>query len=130
NLTSNYFTDYTNRKSVGMAYPAINDAQFSMAIMPLIPYAEQKRIIAKIESIFTLIDQLAKVYKSEQAEHSKLVASSLAQLAKAENDVRDSLALTHLSEIIRTKADAKILRQTILHLALSGQLVPQNPSEG
>lgn len=130
NLTSNYFTDYTNQKSVGMAYPAINDVQFSMAIMPLIPYAEQKRIIAKIESIFTLIDQLAKVYKSEQTERSKLVASSLAQLAKAKNDVEDCLALTHLSEIIRTKADAKILRQTILHLAVSGQLVPQDSSEG
>lgn len=130
NLTSNYFTDYTNRKSVGMAYPAINDAQFSMAVMPLPPHAEQRRIVTKIEGIFTLIDQLAEAYKSEQAERSKLVASSLAQLAKAENGVEDSLALTHLSEIIRTKADAKILRQTILHLAVSGQLVPQDTSEG
>ena len=130
NLTSNYFTDYTNRKSVGMAYPAINDAQFSMAVMPLPPLAEQRRIVTKIEGIFTLIDQLAEAYKSEQAERSKLVASSLAQLAKGEVGASDSLALTHLSEIIRTKADAKILHQTILHLAVSGQLVPQDPSEG
>ena len=98
--------------------------------IPLPPLAEQKRIVAKVDSVFALIDQLAEVYKSEQTERSKLVASSLAQLAKAENDVEDSLALTHLSEIIRTKADAKVLRQTILHLAVSGQLVPQDPSEG
>ena len=130
NLTSNYFTDYTNRKSVGMAYPAINDAQFSMAIMPLPPLAEQERIVAKVDSLFVLIDQLAEVYKSEQTERSKLVASSLAKLAKAENDAEDNLALTHLSEIIRTKADAKVLRQTILHLAVSGRLVPQDLSEG
>lgn len=130
NLIANYFTDYTNRKSVGMAYPAINDAQFSMAIMPLPPLAEQERIVAKVDSLFVLIDQLAEVYKSEQTERSKLVASSLAQLAKGEDGVEGGLALTHLSEIIRTKADAKILRQTILHLAVSGQLVPQDPSEG
>ena len=98
--------------------------------VPLPPLDEQRRIVTKIDDIFALIDQLAESYKSEQAERSKLVASSLAQLAKAENGVEDNLALTHLSEIIRTKADAKILRQTILHLAVSGQLVPQDPSEG
>lgn len=99
-------------------------------IMPLPPLGEQKRIVAKVDSIFALIDQLAEVYKSEQTERSKLVASSLAQLAKGEDGVKGSLALNHLSEIIRTKADAKIIRQTILHLAVSGQLVPQDPSEG
>lgn len=98
--------------------------------VPLPPLAEQKRIVAKVDSIFALINQLAEAYKSEQTERSKLVASSLVQLAKAENDVEDSLALTHLSEIVRTKADAKVLRQTILHLAVSGQLVPQDSYEG
>jgi type I restriction enzyme S subunit len=98
--------------------------------LPLPPYAEQKRIVAKVDSIFKLIDQLAQAYKSEQTERSKLVASSLAQLAKGEVGANDSLALAHIFEIIRTKADAKILRQTILHLAVSGQLVPQDPSEG
>ncbi len=98
--------------------------------VPLPPLAEQKHIVEKVDSIFDLIDQLAEVYESEQNERSKLVASSLAQLAKGEDDLEGGLALTHLSEIIRTKADAKILRQTILHLAVSGQLVPQDPSEG
>lgn len=98
--------------------------------VPLPPLAEQKRIVAKVDSIFALINQLAEAYKSEQTERSKLVASSLAQLAKGEDGVEGSLALTNLSEIIRTKADAKILRQTILHLAVSGQLAPQDPSEG
>ena len=112
-------------RGYGRHFKMLNDK-----IVPLPPLAEQKRIVAKVDSIFALIDQLAEVYKSEQTERSKLVTSSLAQLAKAENDVEDSLALTHLSEIIRTKADAKILRQTILHLAVSGQLVPQDTSEG
>ena len=130
NLTSDYFTNYTNQKSVGMAYPAINYAQFIMAPMPLPPPAEQERIVAKVDTIFALIDQLAQSHKSEQDERSKLVASSLAQLAKTGNRAKDSLALVHLSEIIRTKVDAKVLRKAILHLAVSGQLVPQDASEG
>ncbi len=122
--------DEMRENKIGAAIPHLDKKLFRNKIVGLPPLAEQKRIVAKVDNIFALIDQLAEVYKSEQAERSKLVASSLAQLAKAENDVKDSLALTHLSEIIRTKADAKILRQTILHLAVSGQLVPQDPSEG
>lgn len=122
--------DPTARTNSAVMGKTLNSATLSLLEIPLPPLGEQKRIVAKVDSIFALIDQLAEVYKSEQAERSKLVLSSLAQLAKTENDVKDSLALTHLSEIICTKADAKILRQTILHLAASGQLVPQDPSEG
>ncbi|RYF29168.1 MAG: hypothetical protein EOO17_02365 [Chloroflexi bacterium] len=122
--------DPTARTNSAVMGKTLNSATLSLLEIPLPPLGEQKRIVAKVDSIFALIDQLAEVYKSEQAERSKLVASSLAQLAKGEDGVQGSLALTHLSEIIHTKADAKILRQTILHLAVSGQLVPQDPSEG
>ena len=122
--------DPTARTNSAVMGKTLNSATLSLLEIPLPPLGEQKRIVAKVDSIFALIDQLAEVYKSEQAERSKLVASSLAQLAKGEDGVHGSLALTHLSEIIHTKADAKILRQTILHLAVSGQLVPQDPSEG
>ena len=126
NLISQYFTDYTNNKSVGASYPAINDAQFSMAIMPLPPTSEQKRIVEKVNVIFALIDDLSKKYQAEQAERKKLVKSALAQLARGNGE----LALIHLGEIIRTKAEAAELRKSILHLAVSGQLVPQIPAEG
>lgn len=112
------------------AQPSLSMATIRDIDLPLPPLAEQKRTVAKVDSIFTLINQLSTAYKAEQAERNKLVVSSLAQLAKAENIVEDSIALTRLSEIIRTKADAKVLRRTILHLAVSGQLVPQDPSEG
>ena len=129
-IQSPFMQETLDNEATGTAQRGIYLNQIKMLYIPLPPFAEQKRIVAKVDSIFALIDHLAEVYKTEQAERSKLVASSLAQLAKGEDGVEDSLALAHLSEIIRTKADAKILRQTILHLAVSGQLVPQNPSEG
>jgi type I restriction enzyme S subunit len=122
--------DPTARTNSAVMGKTLNSATLSLLEIPLPPLGEQKRIVAKVDSVFALIDQLAEVYKSEQAERSKLVASSLAKLAKGEDGVEDSLALTNLSEIIRTKADAKILRQTILHLAVSGQLVPQDLIRG
>lgn len=94
--------------------------------IPLPASTEQKRIVEKVNAIFALINELAEKYAAEQAEREKLVASSLAQLSQGNGE----LALAHLAEIIRTKSDAIKLRQTILHLAVSGQLVPQDPSEG
>jgi len=107
-----------------------NLASIQSEALPLPPLAEQKRIVARVDSLFALIDQLSQQYTAEQAERSKLVASSLARLARGDSTAEQNLALTHLGEVIRTKADAKVLRQTILHLAVSGQLVPQDPSEG
>jgi type I restriction enzyme S subunit len=132
-----YFNTSTHRERCrlitnksGQAFYNLSREKLLQLPVSLPPLQEQERIVAKVDNIFALIDQLSEVYKSEQNERSKLVASSLAQLAKGEVGANDSLALTHISEIIRTKADAKVLRQTILHLAMSGQLVPQDPSEG
>ncbi len=93
---------------------------------PLPPISEQSRIVIKVNIIFRLINELTQKYQIEQQERRKLVVSSLTKLAKGES----SLALDKLTEIIKTKADAAELRKTILHLAVSGQLVPQIDFEG
>lgn len=113
----------TNQAIMGKT---LNSGSLSLVEVPLPPLKEQKRIVEKVDAIFALIDDLVQKYTSEQLEREKLVASSLAQLSHGQSDV----TFEHLSEIIRTKADAAELRKTILHLAVSGQLVPQDPSEG
>lgn len=93
---------------------------------PLPSILEQIRISQKVKAIFKLIDDLAKKYTVEENERRKLVVSSLAGISRSEGE----LSLKHLNEVIRTKADAAELRKAILHLAVSGRLVPQDPSEG
>lgn len=135
--THGYFSTSRHRENCrsitnksGQAFYNLSREKLLLQVVSLPPLAEQKRIVAKVNSLFTLIDELATKYAVEQAERSKLVASSLVQLAKGDGVADRNLALDHLSEIIRTKSDAKQLRQAILHLAVSGQLVPQEPSEG
>jgi type I restriction enzyme S subunit len=94
--------------------------------IPLSSIAEQARIVKKVKLIYQLIDELAEKYRSEQEERQKLVVSSMARLAKGQS----SLELDKITEIIKTKADVAEFRKTILRLAISGQLVPQDPSEG
>ena len=63
NLTASYFTDYVNISSSGISYPAINDKNFSLAVVPLPPLKEQQRIVKKAGQILELITELEGRFK-------------------------------------------------------------------
>ena len=59
-LMSPSFDSYANHtdNSKGVAYPAINDDRLYRALIPLPPFAEQERIVAKLEEILPLYEKL------------------------------------------------------------------------
>ena len=61
-LISPVFDQYANSidNAKGMAYPAINDKRLYRSIIPLPPFAEQKRIVEKIQELMPLVEEYGK----------------------------------------------------------------------
>ncbi len=59
-LQSEYFQTQIKMKALGVATPIINKTLWENILVPLPPLAEQERIVAKIEEIFSIIDEIEK----------------------------------------------------------------------
>ncbi|OMD06641.1 restriction endonuclease subunit S [Paenibacillus odorifer] len=59
-LRSPMFISYVSSVMIGVAYPAINDANLLAGLIPLPPLEEQKRIVTRIEELLPFCQQLVK----------------------------------------------------------------------
>lgn len=98
--------------------------------IPLPPLAEQKRIVAKVEELLALCDELEARQTAAREHHTRLVRSALDHLtaAKDESDFKKRSAFClQNSELLFDSVPA--LRQAIVALALKGQLTHQDPQD-
>lgn len=106
---------------------------FSLYPLPIPPFAEQHRIVAKVDELMALCDRLELLSESQSAAHQTLVEALLATLTDSTD--ADELAQnwarlsTHFDTLFTTEASIDALKQTILQLAVMGKLVPQDPSD-
>ncbi|MEL4339571.1 restriction endonuclease subunit S [Shewanella xiamenensis] len=97
------------------------------------PFKEQHRIVAKVDELMALCDQLEQQSEAQLAAHQTLVETLLTTLTDSGD--ADELAKnwarlsTHFDTLFTTEASIDALKQTILQLAVMGKLVPQDPSD-
>jgi type I restriction enzyme, S subunit len=116
----------------GQAYPAINDADFAVLPFPLPPLAEQHRIVAKVDEVMALCDQLEAARGTREAVRDRLAAASLARLNAPDPETFQAdarFALKALTALTTRPDQIRQLRQTILNLAVRGKLVPQDTGD-
>ncbi|WP_312367756.1 restriction endonuclease subunit S [Ensifer sp.] len=105
---------------------------FANSPFPLPPLAEQHRIVAKVDELMVLCDQLEAARTEREAKRDRMAAASLAHLNNpAPETFRDDarFALDAVPALTARPDQIKQLRQTILNLAVRGKLVPQDPTD-
>lgn len=132
-LRSPIFVRYVESVQMGIAYPAINDSQFFSGLIPLPPIAEQHRIVAKLDELMLLCDQLENQHTNASAAHEKLVSYLLDTLTQSKGaaDFNESWQriATNFEMLFSTESSIDALKQTLLQLAVMGKLVPQDASD-
>ena len=109
-------------------------SDLSAIVVPLPPLAEQQRIVAKLDELMALCDQLEAARNQRQQCRERLLAATLQRLNQPAADPATfrkdaSFALQVLPSLTTTPAQIKQLRQTILNLAVRGELVEQDPED-
>ncbi|HOW75035.1 MAG TPA: restriction endonuclease subunit S, partial [Candidatus Competibacteraceae bacterium] len=124
---------YAVKKARGMAQLNLNIGLVREFPLGLPPLAEQHRIVAKVDELMALCDQLEVAKNKREAQRDQLIAASLHRIGEAQTATTLSTAVRfHLDQLphFTTRPEhIKQLRQTILNLAVRGRLVPQDPKD-
>ncbi len=97
------------------------------------PLKEQQRIVAKVDELMTLCDQLEQQQIDNTDTHQTLVETLLSALTSAADpkefaDTWQRIA-DHFDILFTTEQSIDQLKQAILQLAVMGKLVPQDPND-
>jgi type I restriction enzyme S subunit len=133
-LQSDLYREAISLGSRGIGINNLKKEVLANSYFPLPPLAEQHRIVAKVDELMALCDQLEAARNQRQQGRERLVAATLQRLNQPSEDPASyrqdaSFALQVLPSLTTTPAQIKQLRQTILNLAVRGKLVEQDPQD-
>ncbi|GAO77732.1 restriction endonuclease subunit S [Sphingopyxis sp. C-1] len=96
------------------------------------PLAEQRRIVAKVDELMALCDQLEAARAEREAARDRFTLSTLAKLNTPDPETfgQDArFALANLAPLTTRPDQIKQLRQTILNLGVRGKLMEQDAAD-
>jgi len=114
------------------AQAGFSKADIAGKILPIPPQKEQPRIVAKVDELMALCDQLEQQTESSLSAHQTLVETLLNTLLNADQNSFDQTwkrIAQHFDVLFTTEHSIDQLKQTFLQLAVMGKLVPQDPND-
>ncbi|RSN98616.1 restriction endonuclease subunit S [Acinetobacter pittii] len=128
-LCINYFLEHGK----GTAQKGIYLNKLSDLPLALPPLEEQQRIVAKVEELMQLCDQLEQQQSLSTEAHDQLVDTLLNVLTNSSDVDEFQQNWQRISEnfdlLFTTEYSIEQLKQTILQLAVMGKLVKQDPAD-
>jgi len=117
----------------GIAFPSISKQQIEDLLIPLPPLPEQHRIAAKVDELMALCDRLEAAQRNRESGRDLFTSATHHHLTSGV-DAQNlhefaEFFVDHLPSLTTRPHQIKQLRQTILQLAIRGQLVAQNSKD-
>lgn len=82
-ILSKTFFSLATKKDTRVAIPKINQKELNLVLVPLPPHSEQKRIVAKINQLMTLCDELETRLLQSQTDCDRLMEAAVAKILAA-----------------------------------------------
>ena len=134
---SEYFQRAAWTASAKTTIAILNKGKWEQLLVPLPPLAEQHRIVAKVDELMALCDQVEAAQQERERRRDRLASASLQRLNHPAVDAtpetqRDHafFHLHHLPRLTTGPEHVKAMRQLFRDLAVRGKLLPQIKSEG
>ncbi|MBC7752429.1 MAG: restriction endonuclease subunit S [Candidatus Saccharibacteria bacterium] len=122
-----------SKYQAGTSVPALAQSVLQRIPVMLPEETEQHRIVAKVDELMALCDQLENQHTDAIAAHEKLVSYLLDTLTKSQDaaDFNESWQriAANFEMLFTTESSIDALKQTLLQLAVMGKLVPQDASD-
>lgn len=125
---------FISKAQGGVGLKHVTKGTLNNAILGIPPLAEQHRIVAKVDELMALCDQLEEEQENNLETHETLVSMFLNALTSAAADAAQfanawQLIKDNFDILFTTESSVDQLKQTILQLAVMGKLVPQDPGD-
>jgi type I restriction enzyme S subunit len=132
-LGSDVVQEQFKDKTKQMAQPKLALKRILGARFPLPPLGEQRRIVAKVDELMALCGRLEAARNERESRRDRLAAASQHHLSNGASvgvfREHADFYIDQFSCMTARPDQIKQLRQTILNLAVRGQLVSQNPTD-
>lgn len=125
-MKSPAFIRYANNSTHGMNLPRMGTDKARLAVIPICSQNEQHRIVAKVDELMALCDQLEQQTEASIAAHRTLVETLLGALTNAPDNASFQQAWQRIAEhfdtLFTTEHSIEQLEKTLLKLAVLGKL--------
>ena len=135
-ICSDYFQKHIFGNQTGAGREGLPKNRMDEIPIPVAPLAEQHRIVAKVDELMALCDQLEAAQQERERRRDRLAAASLQRLNQPALDATPEAQreharfhLQHLPRLSTRPEHIKAMRQTILNLAVRGLLIVRDGTD-